>query len=41
MKRFVIYSLLQGMCIYEHMLVNVVDICVYIYKHITLSYCLK
>lgn len=41
MRSFVIYSLLQGMCIYEHMLVNFVNICVYIYKHITLSYCLK
>ena len=32
---------IKGTCIYNHMLVNFVNICVYIYKHITLSYCLK
>lgn len=40
-RRFIIYSWLQDMCIYEHMLVNFVNICVYIYKRRTFPYCFK
>lgn len=34
-KRFIIYSGLKGICISKHMLVNFVNICVYIYMYNT------